>query len=146
MGVISYGKGVTKAMNANNYDEKSLFPPIIAVDFDGTLVQNAFPEIGEVNQLIWDAILAYRAAGWKIILWSCRTGDMLDEAVKFCCARGMIFDSINQNLPEVQQYYGGDTRKVFANMYVDDRMAALICDDTTKTAELKVVPYIDTKR
>lgn len=110
---------------STQYNEKELFPPILAVDFDGTLVENKFPEIGEVNPMIWKAVSAYQAAGWKIILWSCRTETMLQDAVDFCAERGLTFDAVNENLPEVQKYYGGDTRKVFANMYIDDRSAAL---------------------
>jgi hypothetical protein len=113
---------------STQYNEKELFPPILAVDFDGTLVDNKFPEIGEVNPMIWKAVSAHQAAGWKIILWSCRTETMLQDAVKFCEERGLTFDAVNENLPEVQAYYGGDTRKVFANMYIDDRSAALFIE------------------
>lgn len=112
-------------IESTQYNEKELFPPILAVDFDGTLVENKFPEIGEVNPVIWEAVSAYKAAGWKIILWSCRTETMLQDAVDFCAERGLIFDAVNENLPEVQAYYGGDTRKVFADMYIDDRSAVL---------------------
>ena len=112
-------------IESTQYNEKKLFPPILAVDFDGTLVENKFPEIGGVNFAIWKAVSAYQAAGWKIILWSCRTKGMLQDAVDFCAERGLTFDAVNENLPEVQAYYGGDTRKVFANMYIDDRSAAL---------------------
>lgn len=126
MGFNTYGKGFEKTMiESTQYNEKELFPPILAVDFDGTLVENKFPEIGEVNHVIWEAVSAYQAAGWKIILWSCRTEIMLQDAVNFCAERGLTFDAVNENLPEVQKYYGGDTRKVFANMYIDDRSAAL---------------------
>lgn len=112
-------------IESTQYNEKELFPPILAVDFDGTLVENKFPEIGEINPIIWGAVKSYKAMGWKIILWSCRTEIMLQDAVKFCAERGLTFDTVNENLPEVQAYYGGDTRKVFANMYIDDRSAAL---------------------
>lgn len=115
-------------IESTQYNEKELFPPILAVDFDGTLVENKFPEIGEVNPIIWEAVQAYKAVGWKIILWSCRTEDMLQDAVQFCKEKGLTFDAVNSNLPEVQSYYGGDTRKVFANMYIDDRSAALFIE------------------
>ena len=112
-------------MSIKPYNEKELFPPIIAVDFDGTLVTNKFPEMGEVRTTIWDAVVTYQKMGWKIILWTCRTDSMLDDAVKFCADRGLIFDAVNQNIPEVQEYYHGDTRKVFANLYIDDRSGLL---------------------
>lgn len=112
-------------IESTQYNEKELFPPILAVDFDGTLVENKFPEIGEVNPVMWKAVSAYKAAGYRIILWSCRTDTMLKDAVEFCAERGLTFDAVNENIPEVQAYYGGDTRKVFADMYIDDRSAVL---------------------
>lgn len=114
--------------NDNNYNEKELFPPILAVDFDGTLVENKFPNIGDFHEEILDAVKAYQKQGWKIILWTCRTDETLAEAVKVCSERGLIFDAVNDNLPEVQQYFGGSTRKVFANFYWDDRSATLHVD------------------
>lgn len=107
--------------NEDSYNEKEMFPPILAVDFDGTLVENKFPEIGAIKEDVFTAVLAYQAAGWRIILWTCRTDNMLEDAVNFCKANGLIPDEVNRNIPEVQAVYGGDTRKVFANMYIDDR-------------------------
>ena len=107
--------------NEDNYNEKEMFPPILAVDFDGTLVENKFPEIGAIKEDVFTAVLAYQAAGWRIILWTCRTDNMLEDAVNFCKVNGLMPDEVNRNIPEVQAVYGGDTRKVFANMYIDDR-------------------------
>lgn len=107
--------------NEDNYNEKEMFPPILAVDFDGTLVENKFPEIGAIKEDVFTAVLAYQSAGWRIILWTCRTDNMLEDAVNFCKVNGLIPDEVNRNIPEVQAVYGGDTRKVFANMYIDDR-------------------------
>lgn len=115
-------------MSNEEYNEKNLFPPILAVDFDGTLVDNKFPEIGAIKPDIWAAVRAYKLMGWKIVLWSCRNGTMLDDAVKFCADNGLEFDAVNQNIPEVIQYFGADTRKVFANLYWDDRSAVLVSD------------------
>ena len=96
---------------------------IIAVDFDGCLVQNAYPEIGAPN---WDVIARLRREqdeGAKVILWTCRRDARLDAAVKACYERlGLLpFTAINENLPEVIAMFGGDTRKIFANEYWDDR-------------------------
>lgn len=116
-------------INEKNYDEKTLFPPILAVDFDGTLVENEFPGIGKPDYVIAGVVRAYQDKGWKIILWTCRTDEMLQDAVDFCREQlGIEFDAVNDNLPEVQQYFGGSTRKVFANMYLDDRNAVLYQD------------------
>lgn len=102
------------------------FPKILAVDFDGTLVQDQYPMIGKIRKPVWDAVIKAQKEGWKIILWSCRNGSDLKNAVEFCSDNGLHFDAINENLDEVKIMYGGDTRKVFADMYIDDRSAALL--------------------
>lgn len=126
MGINTYGKGFTKAMSMNEARSNgSLLPPILAVDFDGTLVQDRFPDIGPVNQRIWDAVVEAQKGGYRIILWSCRNGDALHRAVEFCANKDLHFDAINENIDEVKVMYGGDTRKVFADIYIDDRFAVL---------------------
>ena len=111
-------------MSIKNEDKEALLPPIIAVDFDGTLVKNKFPEIGEINWFVWEAVQKAQAEGKKIILWTSRTGDMLDNAVDFCNRHGLKFDAVNDNIPEVKAL-GWDARKVFATMYIDDRMGTV---------------------
>lgn len=101
------------------------FPKILAVDFDGTLVQDQYPMIGKIRKPMWDAVIKVQKEGWKIILWSCRNGSALKDAVEFCSDNGLHFDAINENIDEVKIMYGGDTRKVFADMYIDDRSAVL---------------------
>lgn len=103
----------------------SNLPPVLAVDFDGTLVQDRFPMIGEINKPIWDAVSKAHQEGYKLILWTCRNGETLLNAVEFCAARGLHFDAINENIDEVKVLYGGDTRKVFADLYIDDRCGQL---------------------
>ena len=99
---------------------------IYAVDFDGTLCRNAYPDIGEPRQEIIDFVLReQKEFGAKLILWTNRTDKQLDEAVRWCNERGIIFDAINHNIPEVIETFGGDTRKVFAHYYLDDRSIML---------------------
>lgn len=95
---------------------------IIAVDFDGTLCENKWPEIGAPNEELFLYLKRQKAAVARIILWTCRIGDRLDEAVRWCQERGLDFDAVNENVPEVVDRFGSDTRKVFANEYIDDRM------------------------
>lgn len=129
-------------IDEKNYDEKKLFPPILAVDFDGTLVENEFPGIGQPDHVIVEAVRAYQKMGWKIILWTCRTDEVLQAAVDFCAnVLDIQFDVVNDNLPEVQQYFGGNTRKIFANLYWDDRNAALFVDKD-KPSSLEPIPLI----
>lgn len=95
---------------------------IIAVDFDGTIVADRFPDIGEPIGYTCAKIRKEQAQGSKIILWTCRNGKALEDAVKFCRDElGLHFDAINENLDEIKVLYGGDTRKVFADEYWDDK-------------------------
>lgn len=96
-------------------------PYIVAVDFDGTLCENAFPEIGKPKQEVIDAVKEYQKYGWKTILWTCRNKGYLDRAVAWCELHGLKFDAINENLPEVEEVFGGYTRKIFADAYIDDK-------------------------
>ena len=100
-----------------------MLPTILAVDFDGTLVEDKYPDIGSINREIWDAVKQAQDEGCKIILWTCRTEHWLQDAVRFCEENGLVFDAVNENLPQIQCFYGGDTRKVFADLYIDDRNA-----------------------
>ena len=93
---------------------------IIAVDFDGCLVTNEFPNIGVPIIETINRLKAEQASGVKVILWTCRVGDELTAAVNWCADFGIRLDAVNENLPEIIEAFGGDTRKVFANEYWDD--------------------------
>jgi hypothetical protein len=94
---------------------------IIAVAFDGTLCVNEWPAIGAPRTAVIAWILARKQCGDKLILWTNRVGERLDGAVAWCREQGIEFDAVNENLPEIVQEFGGDCRKVFANVYLDDR-------------------------
>ena len=94
---------------------------IIAVDFDGTLCEDKYPKIGKPNKELIETLKSVQSSGYKIILWTCRIGDELDEAINMCEKHGLIFDAVNENLPEIIELFGHDTRKIFADMYIDDR-------------------------
>ena len=94
---------------------------IIAVDFDGTLCENKWPEIGEPNKELIAYLKERQAAGDKLILWTCRVSKVRDAAVAWSAEQGLIFDAVNENLPEVLEWMGNDSRKIFANEYIDDR-------------------------
>lgn len=96
---------------------------IIAVDFDGTLCENKWPEIGEPNKELIAYLKERQAAGDKLVLWTCRVGEILKNAIEWSAERGLIFDAVNENLPEIVNSFGTDTRKIFANEYIDDRNA-----------------------
>lgn len=102
--------------------EKMMNNKIIAVDFDGTLCVNDWPDIGAPNLEIINYVKGERKKGNKIILWTCRSGDLLIKAIRWCSKQGLIFDHINENTPEMVDAFGSDTRKIFADEYIDDRM------------------------
>ena len=94
---------------------------IIAVDFDGTLCSDCYPEIGEANIPLVQELKENIKRGNRIILWSCRCGERLEEAIRWCSDHGLQFDAVNENIPEVLKYYGSDSRKIYADIYIDDR-------------------------
>jgi hypothetical protein len=98
---------------------------IYAIDFDGTLCINEYPNIG---QPIYKTIIfckERKAEGHKLILWTCRSGKYLDEAVAWCKEQGLTFDAVNENLPEMIELFDNDCRKVFADYYIDDKNLVL---------------------
>jgi hypothetical protein len=101
---------------------KKKHPTIFAVDFDGTLATNAFPGIGNpINEVI-DFCKLQQGCGNKLILWTNRHDERLIDAIDWCKDKGLYFDAINENLPSIIEYFGNcDTRKIFANYYIDDR-------------------------
>lgn len=113
-------KNVSKA-------QMDTLPYIIAVDFDGTLVEDQFPEIGKPIKSTWDLMKAAQDSGAKIILWTSRDGERLKAAVEFCTERGFHFDSINDNLDECKVLFNSSTRKVYANEYWDDKAVMRFC-------------------
>lgn len=98
---------------------KDKTPKIIAVDFDGTLCTNAYPEIGEPIPYSLLYVTRAKAAGHIITLHTCRQGKFLDDAIAWCKARGITFDYINENVPANIKRFGGDTRKIYADVYFD---------------------------
>lgn len=94
---------------------------IIAVDFDGTLCENRYPEIGLPKWSVIERLKAEQEAGAKIILWTCRTEKQLADAVFWCSHIGLKFDAINENLKSTLEHFGNDTRKISATEYWDDR-------------------------
>lgn len=94
---------------------------MIAIDFDGCLCSDAYPEIGAPN---WDVIVEAKneqTAGAKLILWTCREGKLLEDAVNACIRWGLKFDAINESLPAWRAMYDNDPRKIGATEYWDDK-------------------------
>lgn len=92
----------------------------IAVDFDGTIVENLYPDIGEEKVFAFETLKQLQKRGHQIILWTYRSGKELDDAVEFCRKHGLEFYAVNNNYPE-EKPSDGLPRKINADVYIDDR-------------------------
>jgi hydroxymethylpyrimidine pyrophosphatase-like HAD family hydrolase len=92
----------------------------IAVDFDGTIVEHKYPAIGKELLFAIETLKQLQKQGHQLILWTYRAGKELDEAVEFCRERGLEFYAVNRNFPE-EEYDGSISRKIDAEVYIDDR-------------------------
>ena len=72
-------------------------------------------------EILIEHLKEQQAAGARLILWINREGDLLEEAVEWCKARGLTFDTVNANLPELIDLYKNDCRKINADIYIDDK-------------------------
>lgn len=102
---------------------------IYAVDFDGTLCKNAWPEIGEANMGLLAFLKREKADGAELILWTMREGGLLEEAIAWCAERGLTFDAVNDNLERLKEQYRNNPRKVYADCYIDDHNAMYLPTD-----------------
>jgi hypothetical protein len=92
---------------------------IIAVDFDGTIVENRYPEIGHEQPFAVETLVRLQQEGQhQLILWTSREGDLLDEAVAWCRKHGLVFYAVNQSNPEEEEQ---EPRKLVADLFIDDR-------------------------
>jgi hypothetical protein len=92
----------------------------IAVDFDGTIVEHKYPEIGEELLFAIETIKELQRRRHLIVLWTFRSGKYLDEAVEYCRNRGLEFYAVNKNYPE-EAFDDTISRKINADLFIDDR-------------------------
>lgn len=97
---------------------------VLGVDFDGTLSFGRWPECGPANVGLIDFLKRRKINGDKLILWTCREGAELEEAVRWCDDQGVVFDAINDNLPETVDKFGCNSRKISCDLYIDDKSIA----------------------
>jgi hypothetical protein len=93
---------------------------IIAVDFDGTIVEHKYPKIGKEMYFAFDALKVLRSKGHRLILWTYRTGKELDAAIAYCHKNGVVFYAVNENYPG-ETANGNFSRKLRADIFIDDR-------------------------
>ena len=94
---------------------------VVVFDFDGTLSKGRWPGVGVPNYLLIEKLLNLQKAGHKLILWTCREGEALHNAIERCKEMNLVFDAINDNLPEVKEMYGNNSRKISCDIYIDDK-------------------------
>ena len=92
----------------------------IAVDFDGTIVTDAYPSIGKPQLFAFDTLKKLQDKGHRLILWTYRHGKALDEAVAFCKENGIEFYAVNKSFPE-EDFDPHYSRKINADLFIDDR-------------------------
>ena len=93
----------------------------IAVDFDGTIVEHRYPQIGRERPFAIDTLKMLAAAGHKLILWTAREGMLLENAVEYCRERGLEFYSVNSARLDSSYEKLTSPRKLVADIYIDDR-------------------------
>lgn len=92
----------------------------IAVDFDGTIVENAYPAIGKTRLFAFETLKKLNEDGHRLILWTYRYGSRLQEAVDFCKENGVEFYAVNKSFPE-EEFDESKSRKIHADIFIDDR-------------------------
>lgn len=97
------------------------YAKIIAVDFDGTLVTDKWPDVGESIKPVIDYVKLQQQHGAKIILWTNRQGKPLIDAIHWCIEHGINLDAVNEDIPETIERFGSSSRKIYADEFIDDR-------------------------
>ncbi len=92
----------------------------IAIDFDGTIVEDEYPGIGRPIIFAFDTLKKLQSEGHRLILWTYRKGRALDEAEKFCKENGIVFYAVNKSFPE-EEFDSSYSRKIHADVFIDDR-------------------------
>ncbi|MBZ9651297.1 BT0820 family HAD-type phosphatase [Psychroflexus montanilacus] len=94
--------------------------PVLAIDFDGTIVDNKYPSIGKPKLFAFETLKKLQKRGFVLILWTYRDGEKLEEAVEFCKKNGIEFYAVNKSYPE-EVYTEDISRKINADIFIDDR-------------------------
>lgn len=94
---------------------------VLAVDFDHTLCHSVWPGTGAPNTQLIQKLKRVQAAGCHLVLWTCREGRLLEDAVQWCREQGLEFEAINDNPEWLKQEYGNNCRKIGAHYFLDDR-------------------------
>ncbi|PHS65866.1 MAG: hydrolase [Flavobacterium sp.] len=92
----------------------------IAVDFDGTIAEDAYPKVGKAKLFAFETLKKLQEKGHRLVLWTYRSGSTLDDAVAFCKENGITFYAVNKSFPE-EEFDPKYSRKINADVFIDDR-------------------------
>ncbi|MGX1024925.1 BT0820 family HAD-type phosphatase [Flavobacterium sp. CS20] len=95
--------------------------PKIAIDFDGTIVENKYPDIGKPKIFAFETLKKLQEDGYLLVLWTFRYGKRLNEAIEFCESYGIEFYAVNKSYPEEEFNIEKMSRKIDADIFIDDR-------------------------
>lgn len=93
---------------------------IIAVDFDGVINACEYPFVGVLVAGAKEGMARLKEQGHTLIIWTCREGQDLLDAINFLLEKGIAFDGVNCNARSNIELHSNDSRKVFADLYIDD--------------------------
>lgn len=110
---------------------------VIAVDFDGTIVEHRYPEIGKELPFAAATLRQLIADGHQLILWTVREGKLLQEAVDYCEKKGITFYAVNRDFEEEDGSGKSFSRKIKADIFIDDRNVGGLPDWGTIYALIK---------
>ncbi len=93
---------------------------VIAVDFDGTIVEDCYPEIGDPKIFAFETLIEFQKHNHQLILWTTRTGNELKQAVDYCKSNGVEFYAVNASYPE-EQFVGKASRKINCDVFLSEK-------------------------
>lgn len=116
---------------------------VYAIDFDGTLADTVFPDIKGPRPKMVALCKVLKAQGHKLILWTSRDNADLENAVEWCKQQGIVFDAVNAPLPEQIARFNNDSRKIWADYYIDDKAMTLQAAEAILDAVAAAVANVD---
>lgn len=93
---------------------------VIAIDFDGTIVEDAYPEIGEPKLFALETLQTMVKNHHQLILWTTREGRALQEAVDFCAKHNVEFYAINKSYPD-ERFEDIGSRKIICDLFISNK-------------------------
>lgn len=111
-------------------------PIVLAIDFDGTIAEASYPELGNPKPNVSYILKYLKWKGYYIIIWTCREDKDLDKIKEWCLLHDVPYDKINEHHPQLLECYKNDTRKICADIYIDDRCLFKLPNNWADIAQL----------